>query len=100
MGRTRQWVCRTRAQRRPLRAGRGSLGSQGDPWMEREDEDCLLLGGQGAEQGGKTGSLPPPATFRRLWCLLLAEPLRGRLVSAPASRSRAEISCGGLNGGL
>ena len=93
MGRTGRWVCRTKAQRRSLRAGRGPPGAAGRSLDGGEDEGCLLLGGSGAEQCGKAGSLPllPPSEW--LWCLLLAQPLRGRLVEEPQlqHQSRAEV---------
>ena len=83
VGRTGQWVCRTKAQRRPLRAGRGSLGAAGQSTDGGEDEDCLLVGGSGAEQCEEQEARPllPPSEW--LWCLLFAEPLRGQLVEEP-----------------
>ena len=58
MGRTRQWVCRTKAQRRSLRAGRGSPGAAGRSLDGGEDEGCLLLGGSGLNSVGKQAACP------------------------------------------
>ena len=93
MGRTCGGFAEQRLRGGPSGLGGALLRPQGDPWKEREDEGCLLLGGSGAEQCGKVGSLPLLPPSEGLWRLLLAEPLRGRLAEEPQlqHQSRAEV---------
>ena len=62
MGRTCGGFAEQRLRGGPSGLGGALLRPQGDPWKEREDEGCLLLGGHALLQGifPTQGSNPSP----------------------------------------
>ena len=102
-GRTGQWVCRTRAQRRPHRAGRSSalLFFHGHwalcGWSRRMQETAVAGGRLNGAGEREDCPLPPPSICRNSQGEVARE--APAPAWAPQSRAEAETSCNVLTGG-